>query len=134
MVSCHLCLVGHHHGPTIALQSHTVTGLEGLFHESWVADQIHCGLAIQKYNLLEVKLDLGAMHLLEELCNSWFKLVLYLRELESIILELEVRIFFLCVRIGHVGVILLHLLELRESFLHALDILCELLDASRLLA
>jgi hypothetical protein len=31
-----------------------------------VKDQIHSGLAIQEYNLLEVKLDPGAMHLFEE--------------------------------------------------------------------
>jgi hypothetical protein len=51
--------------------------------------QIHSGLAIQEYNLLEVKFDLGAMNLFEELGISRFKFNchlfhFHLRELESI--------------------------------------------------
>jgi hypothetical protein len=41
--------------------------------QGWVTDQIHSGLAIQEYNLLEVKFDLGAMSLFEELGNLRFK-------------------------------------------------------------
>jgi hypothetical protein len=58
-----------------------VAGFESQFHQGWVTDQIHSGLAIQEYNLLEVKFDLGAMSLFEEL------------ELESIA-KLKVRILF----------------------------------------
>jgi hypothetical protein len=32
MIARHLCLVGNHHGSTIALQSHTLAGSESLFH------------------------------------------------------------------------------------------------------
>jgi hypothetical protein len=66
-----------------------VAGFESQFHQGWVTDQIHSGLAIQEYNLLEVKFDLGAMGLFEELGNSRFEFDchlfhLYLRELKSI--------------------------------------------------
>jgi hypothetical protein len=46
-----------------------VAGFESRFHQGWVTDQIHSGLAIQEYNLLEVKFDLGAVSLFEELGN-----------------------------------------------------------------
>jgi hypothetical protein len=52
---------------------HVVAGLESRFHQGWVTDQIHSGLAIQEYNLLEVKFDPGAMCLFQEFCNVWFK-------------------------------------------------------------
>jgi hypothetical protein len=60
--------------------------------------QIHSGLAIQEYNLLEVKFDLGAMSLFEELDNLRFKFDcrlfhLHFRELESIA-KLKVQILF----------------------------------------
>jgi hypothetical protein len=50
---------------------------------------LNSGLAIQEYKLLEVKFDLGAMSLFEELGSSLFKFDcrlfdLHLRELESI--------------------------------------------------
>jgi hypothetical protein len=67
-----------------------VAGFESRFHQGWVtADQIHSGLASQEYNLLEVKVDLGAMSLFEPLGNLCFKFDcslfhLHLRELESI--------------------------------------------------
>jgi hypothetical protein len=35
-------------------------------YQGWVTDQIHSGLAIQEYNLLEVKFDPGAMSLFEQ--------------------------------------------------------------------
>ncbi len=59
---------------------------------------IASGLAIQEYNLLEVKFDLGAMSLFEELGNLQFKFDchlfhLHLRELESIV-KLKVQILF----------------------------------------
>jgi hypothetical protein len=76
-----------------------VAGFESGLDQGWVTDQIHSGLAIQEYNLLEVKFDLGAMSLFEELDNSRFKfdcrlLHLHLRELESIA-KLKVQILFL---------------------------------------
>jgi hypothetical protein len=66
-----------------------VAGFESRFHQGWVTDQIHSGLAIQEYNLLEVKCDLGAVGLFEELGNPQFEFDchlfhLHLRELESI--------------------------------------------------
>jgi hypothetical protein len=75
-----------------------VAGFESQFHQGWVTDQIHSGLAIQEYNLLEVKFDLGAMGLFEELGNSRFEFDcrlfhLHLRELKSIA-KLKVRILF----------------------------------------
>jgi hypothetical protein len=50
-----------------------VAGLESQFHQGWVTDQIHGGLFIQEYNILEVKLDPGAMHLFEEFSNVQVK-------------------------------------------------------------
>jgi hypothetical protein len=75
-----------------------VAGFESRFHQGWVTDQIHSGLAIQEYNLLEVKFDLGAVSLLEELGNTRFKFDyrlfhLHLRELKSIA-KLKVQILF----------------------------------------
>jgi hypothetical protein len=73
MISWHDCLFLYFHGSTIAFQLHVVAGLESQFHQGWVTDQIHSGLAIQEYNLLEVKFDPGAMCLFQEFCNAWFK-------------------------------------------------------------
>jgi hypothetical protein len=75
-----------------------VAGFESRFHQGWVTDQIHSGLAIQEYNLLEVKFDLDAVSLFEELGNSRFEFDcrlfhLHLRELKSIA-KLKVRILF----------------------------------------
>jgi hypothetical protein len=75
-----------------------VAGFESQFHQGWVTDQIHSGLVIHEYNLFEVKFDLGAMSLFEELGNSWFKFDchlfhLHLHELESIA-KLKVHILF----------------------------------------
>jgi hypothetical protein len=54
----------------------------------------HSGLAIQEYNLLEVKFDPGAMCLFEELGNAWFEFNchlfhLHLHELDSIVKLIE---------------------------------------------
>jgi hypothetical protein len=75
-----------------------VTGLESQFHQGWVTDQIHSGLAIQEYNHFEVKLDPGAMHLFEECGNAWFELNrclfhLHLCEFESIV-KLKMQVLF----------------------------------------
>ncbi len=61
-------------------------------------DQINSGLAVQEYNLFEVKLDPGAMHLFEEFCNSQFKFNCHpfhphLCKLESIV-KLKMQILF----------------------------------------
>jgi hypothetical protein len=66
-----------------------VAGFESRFHQGWDTDQIHSGLAIQEYNLLEVKFDLGAVSLFEELGNMQLKFDcrlfhLHLHELKSI--------------------------------------------------
>jgi hypothetical protein len=75
-----------------------VAGFESQFHQGWVTDQIHSRLAIQEYNLLLVKFDLGAMSLFEEFGNSHFKFDchlfhLHLHELKSNI-KLKVQILF----------------------------------------
>jgi hypothetical protein len=90
MISQHVCLFFHFHGSTIAVYLHAVAGFESRFHQGWVTDQIHSGLAIQEYNLLKVKFDLGAVSLFEEFGNSWFKFDcrlfhLHLCELEAIV-------------------------------------------------
>jgi hypothetical protein len=59
--------------PLLFSLAHAVAGFESRFHQGWVTDRIHSGLAIQEYNLLEVKFDLGAVSLFKELGNSWFK-------------------------------------------------------------
>jgi hypothetical protein len=109
---------------------HALVCAESLSHQSVVAHQIHCGLAVQKYDLPVIKFDVSfCPHLLEKLRNLWFERLLDLRELKVFMLALKVRVCFQCIQIGDVGVCLLHLLELCESFLHALDILRELLHA-----
>jgi hypothetical protein len=98
MVTCHLCLVGYDHGPTVALQAHVRVGFERLFHKSWIANQIHGEVAIQKNDLPEIKFDFGAVRLFEqEFSNLRFKLVLYLSKLKSTVSELKVQCFFRCV-------------------------------------
>jgi hypothetical protein len=84
--------------PLLFSLAHAVAGFESRFHQGWVTDRIHSGLAIQEYNLHEVKFGLGAVSLFKELGNSRFEFDchlfhLYLRELKSIA-KLKVRILF----------------------------------------
>jgi hypothetical protein len=112
-----------------------VAGFESQFHQGWVTDQIHSGLAIQEYNLLKVKFDPGAMSLFEEFGNTWFEFdcglfQLHLRELESIV-TLKVQILFFRFEVRQVGVLFVCLLKLCEGFLQVLGVLGKLLDALR---
>jgi hypothetical protein len=81
VISRHVCHLGHHHGSTVALQTRALACAKRLSHESAVAYQIHCGLAVQKYDLPEIKFDVWfcACFLLEKLRNLWFELLLNLR-------------------------------------------------------
>jgi hypothetical protein len=81
VVPRHFCLLSYHHGTTVALQPHSGAGFVGLPHHSLVAKEIHSGLDVQEYDLPEVKLDSGAMNLLEKLCDSWFELFINMRKL-----------------------------------------------------
>ena len=56
MISRHFFLVGHYHGTTIDIESHAAAELVSLCDQCLVAEQIHCGLTVQKYDLLEVQL------------------------------------------------------------------------------
>ena len=56
VISRHFYLVGHYHGTTIALESHAASGLLSLCYQGLVAEKIHCGLTVQKYDLPEVQL------------------------------------------------------------------------------
>ena len=70
----HFCLVVHYHGSTVALKSHTATGLERLCDQCWVSKQIHRGMNVQEYDLPEVQLIVEILLLIEELCDAWLEL------------------------------------------------------------
>ena len=65
MIAHHFCLVGHYHGTTIALESHAASGLVSLCDQCMVAEQIHCGLTVQNYDLPEVQLVVEVWRLVE---------------------------------------------------------------------
>jgi hypothetical protein len=92
VVARHRCLARHHHGSTVALQSHAGAGFLGLSHHGLIAKEIHRGLVVQKYDLPEVKLDSGGVSLLEKLRDPWFEFFIELRELEFAV-HLKVRRF-----------------------------------------
>ena len=69
----HFCLVGHYHGPIVALKSHTAAGLECLCDQCRIAEQIHRGLAVQKYDLPEVQPIVEILILVEEICDVWLE-------------------------------------------------------------
>ena len=81
MIARHFSLVGHYHGATIALESHTASGLVSLCDQCLVAEKIHCGLTVQKYDLPEVQLVVEVWRLVEELGNVWLKFSVQLCEL-----------------------------------------------------
>ena len=56
VIARHFCLVGHYHGTTIALESHAASGPVSLCDQCLVAEQIHCGHTVQKYDLPEVQI------------------------------------------------------------------------------
>ena len=81
VIARYFCLVGHYHGTTIALESHAAAGLLSLFDQCLVAEQIHCGLTVQKYDLPEVQLVVGVWRLVEELGDLWLELSVQLCKL-----------------------------------------------------
>ena len=96
--------MSHYHGTTIALESHAAAGLASLCDQCLVAEQIHCGPTVQKYDLPEVQLIVGVWRLIEELGDMWLEFSVQLSELESPVCNLKVRILFLFIIIGNVGV------------------------------
>ena len=98
------CLVGHYHGTTVALESHAAAGLVSLCDQCLVAEQIHCRMTVQKYDLPEVQLAVEVWRLVEELGDVWIEFSVQLRELESPVCNLKVRILFLFIITGKVGV------------------------------
>ena len=104
VIARHFCLVVQYHGTTVSRESHAAAGFERFFDQCLVADQIHCGLTVQKYDLPEVQLIVGIWRLIEELGDVWLKLLVQFCELESLVYNLKVRIFFLIIVIGKVGV------------------------------
>ena len=83
VIAQHFCLVGHYHGTTIALESHAASGLVSLCDQCLVAEQIHCGLTVKKYDLPEVQLVVEVWRLVEDLGDVWLKLLVQMCELGS---------------------------------------------------
>ena len=104
VIARHFFLMGHYHGNTTDLESHGSAGLVSLCDQCLVAEQIHFGLTVQKYNPPEVQLVVEVWRLVEELVNVWLKFSVKLCELESPLCNLKVQIFFLIIIIGKVGV------------------------------
>ena len=73
VVTLNFCLVGHSHGTTLALKSHTSARLERICDQCRVAKKIHRGLAVQEYDLPEVHLIVEILRLVEELCDVWLE-------------------------------------------------------------
>ena len=104
VIARYFCLVGHYYGTTIALESHSAAGLLSLCDQFLVAEQIHYGLIVQKYYLPEVQLVVEFWRLVEELGDVWIEFSVQLCELESPVCNLKIRILFLFIIIGKVGV------------------------------
>jgi hypothetical protein len=83
LVSFDLYLLAHDHGAAIALQADALVGFEDVGHQLFVTDQIDTGLAVQQYDLSQIKVMCGNVFLLEQFCDPRLQLRLYLRELES---------------------------------------------------
>ena len=83
---------------------HTAVVLERLYDQFRVEKQIHRGLAVQKYDILEVQLIFEIWRLIDELGDVWLEFSVQLFELESPVCNLKVRIFFLVVVIRKVRV------------------------------
>ena len=66
--------------------------------------KIYCGLNVQRYDLPKVQLVVEVWLLVEELGNVWLELSVQLCEFESTVCNLKVRILFLFIIIGKVGV------------------------------
>ena len=83
VIARHFFPVGHYQVTTIALESHAASGLVSLCDQCLIAEQIHCGLTVQKYDLLEVQLVIEVWRLVEELGDVWLEFSVQLCELES---------------------------------------------------
>ena len=81
VIARHFCLVGHYHGTTIDIESHSAAGILSLCYQCLVAEQIHCGLTFQKYYLPEVQLVVEVWRLVEDLGNVWLEFSVQLCEL-----------------------------------------------------
>ena len=75
VIARHFCLVGHYHGTTIALESHAAAGLVSICDQCLVAEKIHCGLTVQKYDLPEFQLVVEVWRLVEELGDVWLEVL-----------------------------------------------------------
>ena len=95
--------MSHYDGTTIALESHDADVLVSLCDQCLVAEQIHCGMTVQKYDLPEFQLAVEVWRLVEELGDVWLEFLVQLCELESPVCNLKVRILFIII-IGKVGV------------------------------
>ena len=73
VIARHFCLVGHYHGTTIALESHDAAGIVSICDQCLVAEQIHCGLTVKKYDLPWDQLVVEVWLLVEDLCDVWLE-------------------------------------------------------------
>ena len=77
---------------TIDINYHAAAEFVSLYNQCLVAEQIHCGLTVKKYDLLEVQIFVEVWRLVEELSNVWLKFSVLLCELESPVCNMNVRI------------------------------------------
>ena len=96
--------MGDYHGTTVDLESHTADGLERLCDQCRVEKKIHLGLTVQNYDLPEVQLIVEILRLVKDLCDVWLGFSVQLCELEPLLCNLKVLIFFLIVVIIKVRV------------------------------
>ena len=61
--------MSHYHGTTIDIEYHADAGLVRLCDQFLVAEQIHCGLTVQRYDLPEVQLIVKIWRLIEDIGN-----------------------------------------------------------------
>jgi hypothetical protein len=118
----HLCLASHPHGSTVALQMHAGAVFVGPPNQSSVAKEIYCGLAVQKHDLPEVKLDPGIASSLEKLRDPLFEFFIDLRKVESVV-QLKAGNGLVSIRFVNIGISFFQLCELSVSFLHTLEVL-----------
>ena len=73
VIARHFFLASHYHGTTIAFEYHAAAGLVSLCDQCLVAEQIHCGLTVQKYDLPEFQPVVDVWRLVEELGDVWLE-------------------------------------------------------------
>ena len=81
VISRHFCRVGRYYGIIIALDSHADAGLVRICDQFMVAEQIHCGLTFQEYDLPEVQLVVEFCRLVEDIGHVWLEFSVQLCEL-----------------------------------------------------